>query len=176
MVESKFDHIKKIDLGLQERVDTGLMPSFYNFMGTYALTLGNLEGSTDMRPQLLTLLAMGYVRHKKDELMVTLERDINTRIEIIKGNNGGTVTNEERGRVTLEESVKMMADIVGIFDEKYEQKQCIGLMIPGEDMEEIDVPPIILDFNSHKDELLKNGVKVKSGKKIITPEDGLDDD
>ena len=175
MVESKFDHIKKIELGLQERVDTGLMPSFYNFMGTYALTLGNLEGSTDMRPQLLTLLGMGYVRHKKKELMKTLDSAINTRIEVIKANNGGTVTNEERGRVTLEESVKMMADIIGIFDEKFEKKQCIGLMIPGEDMDEIDVPPMILDFNEHEDELLERGIKIKHRKGVVTSERGIDD-
>lgn len=173
---SKFDYIKKIELGLQERVDTGLGPSFYAVINTVATTIGSLEGLTDMRPQLFALLAMGYVGHKRNELTKKLEDNISARINETKESNGGTVTNEERGRITLEESVKVIADIIEIFDKKSEQRQSVGLMIPSEDMDEIDVPPMILDFNSHEKELLTKGIKIKKRKGVVTIEDGIDND
>lgn len=159
---NKFDGMKlrKFELGLQERIDTGLMPSFYSFMSIYASTIANLEGMTDMRPQLLSWLGMGYVRDKRNELMKSQNKVIEERINKIKENNSGSITNEEKGRIIIEESVKSMAEVIGIFDEKYEKKQTIGLMISPKDMEGLDAPPLITDLNSCEDELRELGVEI----------------
>lgn len=169
MNENKFDGVKirKFELGLQERIDTGLMPSFYSFMSIYASTIANLEGVTDMRPQLLSWLGMGYVRHKKDKIMKKQEEAIESKINAIKDSNGGSVTNEEKGRIIIQESVKSMAEVIGIFDEKYEKKQTIGLMISPKDMEGIDAPPLITDLNSCEDELREMGVEIVETKRTI---------
>lgn len=169
MAGNKFDEmrVKKFELGLQERVDTGLMPSFYTFMSIYASAVANLEGDTDMRPKLLSWLGMGYVKQQKEQLMTEQEDRINTRIKEAGGNNGGSVTNTERGRIQIEESVKSMAEIIGIFDGKYEKKQTIGLLISPKDMEGLDVPPIITNLNACEDELREMGVEIVGSKGIV---------
>jgi len=169
MVGNKFDEmkVKKFELGLQERIDTGLMPSFYTFMSIYASTLANLEGETDMRPELLSWLGMGYVRHKKEQLMKDQERKIKERIEKAKKENNGSITNMQEGKIHIEEAVKSMAEIVGLFDEKYEKKQTIGLMISPKDMEGLDAPPIITDLNSCEDELRDLGVEIVNSKGTV---------
>jgi len=169
MTGTKFDgvQVKKFELGLQERIDTGLMPSFYSFMSIYASTIANLEGDTDMRPKLLSWLGMGYVRHKKKQLMTDQEKRIESRIKEIRDNNNGSITNAEKGRIEIQEAVKSMANIIGLFDEKYEKKQTIGLMISPKDMEELDAPPIITDLNSCEDELRDLGVEIVNSKGTV---------
>ena len=159
--------VKKFELGLQERIDTGLMPSFYSFMSIYASAIANLEGDTDMRPELLSWLGMGYVRQKKEELMTTQEKKIEERIKGIKDTNGGAITNAQEGKIHIEEAVKSMAEIVGLFDEKYEKKQTIGLLISPKDMEGLDVPPLITDLNSCEDELRELGVEIVESKGTV---------
>lgn len=169
MAGNKFDgmKVKKFELGLQERIDTGLMPSFYSFMSIYASALANLEGDTDMRPKLLSWLGMGYVRNKKERLMKEQEKKIEERVTKAKKDNSGTITNTQEGKIHIEEAVKSMAEIVGLFDEKYEKKQTIGLMISPKDMEELDVPPIITDLNSCEDELRELGVEIVNSKGTV---------
>lgn len=169
MAGSKFDgmQVKKFELGLQERVDTGLMPSFYSFMSIYASTVATLEGDTDPRPKLLSWIGMGYVRQKKDQLMVDQEKKIEERIKETRDNNGGSVTNAEKGKIEIQEAVKSMANIVGLFDEKYEKKQTIGLLVSPKDMEEMDVPPIITDLNACEDELRELGVEIEESKGTV---------
>jgi len=168
MAGNKFDGIKvkKFELGLQERIDTGLMPSFYSFMSIYASTVANLESDTDPRPRLLSWLGMGYVHHIKEKLMTEQEKKIEKRVNLIK-NNGGPITNAQKGKIEIEEAVKSMAEIVGIFDEKFEKRQTIGLMISPKDMEELDVPPIITDLNSCEDELRELGVEIVESKRMV---------
>jgi len=173
MMRTKFDNIKvrKFELGLQERIDTGLVPSFYTFISIYASTVADLKSETDIRPELLTWLGMGYVRHKKKDLMIELEQRIRDRIKEQKANNGGSITNAEIGRIRIEESVKTMANIIGLFDEKYEKRQTIGLLIAPEDMKNLDAPPIITDLNSCEDELREMGVKIEEAGRV---EEGSD--
>jgi len=167
-IPTKFDiaRLRKYELNLQERIDTGLVPSFYSFMNIYASAIEDLRGDTDLRPELLTLLAMGYVRHKRDKLMNELEQKIRKRINDIKKENG-SISNSEIGRIRIEESVKMMASIIAHFEEKYERRQTIGLLISPKDMEELDVPPIVLDLNSCEDKLREMGVTIENAKGVI---------
>jgi len=169
MAGNKLDGMKiqKFELGLQERIDTGLMPSFYTFMGIYASTVASLEGDTDIRPRLLSWLGMGYVRQKKEGLMTEQEDRIKNRVKNAESNNDGMITNEERGRIQIEESVKSMADIIGIFDEKYEKRQTIGLLVSPKDMSGLDAPPIITDLNACEDELREMGIEIVESKGII---------
>lgn len=159
--------VKKFELGLQERIDTGLMPSFYAFTSIYASAVANLEGETDMRPKLLSWLGMGYVRHKKKQLMAAQEENIKKRVEEAKKNNGGRIDNAQEGKIHIEEAVKSVAEIIGLFDEKYEKRQTIGLMISPKDMDELDVPPLITDLNSCEDELRELGVEIEESKGIV---------
>ena len=167
-IPTKFDiaRLRKYELNLQERIDTGLVPSFYSFMNIYASAIEDLRGDTDLRPELLTLLAMGYVRHKRDQLMNELEQKIRKRINDIKKENG-SISNSEIGRIRIEESVKMMASIIAHFEEKYERRQTIGLLISPKDMEELDAPPIVLDLNSCEDKLREMGVAIENAKGVI---------
>lgn len=169
MSGNKFDGIKvkKFELGLQERIDTGLQPSFYTFMSIYASAVANLEGDTDMRPKLLSWLGMGYVRHKKEQLMADQEKRIEERVKKIKDDNGGMIDNAQEGKVHQEEAVKSVAEIVGLFDEKYEKKQTIGLMISPKDMGELDVPPLITDLNECEEELRELGVEIVESKGTV---------
>ena len=169
MAGNKFDgmKVKKFELGLQERIDTGLTPSFYSFTSIYASTVATVESDTDSRPKLLSWLGMGYVRQKKEQLMVDQDKRIEERIEKAKANNGGSITNAEKGKIEIEESVKSMANIIGLFDEKYEKKQTIGLLISPKDMEELDAPPIITDLNSCERELREMGVEIVESKGIV---------
>lgn len=169
MAGNKFDgvKVKRFELGLQERIDTGLMPSFYSFMSIYAAAVANSEGDTDMRPKLLSWLGMGYVRHNKEQLMTEQEKKIEERVEKVKKDNGGMITNEQEGKIHIEEAVKSMAEIIGLFDEKYEKKQTIGLMISPKDMEGLDVPPLITDLNSCEGELREMGVEIVESKGTV---------
>ena len=169
MEGNKFDgtQVKKFELGLQERIDTGLMPSFYSFIAIYASAVANLEGDTDMRPMLLSWIGMGYVRHKKKKLMEDQEKKIKERVKEAKGSNDGTITNAQEGKIHIEEAVKTMAEIVGLFDEKYEKRQTIGLLVSPKDMEELDVPPLITDLNAHEDELRALGVEIVESKGTV---------
>lgn len=168
-IPTKFDiaKLRKYELNLQDRIDTGLVPSFYSFMNIYASSIEDLRGDTDIRPELLTLLAMGYVRHKRDQLMRELDQQIRDRIKEAKETNGGSISNSEIGRIRIEESVKMMANIVALFDEKYERRQTIGLLISQKDMEELDAPPIVLDLNSCEDKLREMGVEIENARGVI---------
>ena len=168
-IPTKFDiaKLRKYELNLQDRIDTGLVPSFYSFMNIYASSIEDLRGDTDIRPELLTLLAMGYVRHKRDQLMRELDQRIRDRIKEVKETNGGSISNSEIGRIRIEESVKMMANIVALFDEKYERRQTIGLLISQKDMEELDAPPIVLDLNSCEDKLREMGVEIENARGVI---------
>ena len=168
-IPTKFDiaRLRKYELNLQERIDTGLVPSFYSFMNIYASAIEDLRGDTDLRPELLTLLAMGYVRHKRDQLMNELEQKIRDRIKEVKEMNDGSISNSEIGRIRIEESVKMMASIIAHFEEKYERRQTIGLLISPKDMEELDAPPIVLDLNSCEDKLREMGVAIENAKGVI---------
>jgi len=178
MEDNKFDgmKVKKLELGLQERIDTGLMPSFYTFMSIYASAVANLEGDTDMRPKLLSWLGMGYVRQKKEQLMAEQEKKINDRVKDAKGENNGTITNAQEGKIHIEEAVKTMAEIVGLFDEKYEKRQTIGLLISPKDMEELDVPPLITDLNSYEDDLRKLGVEIVESKGTVAEGEDYQED
>ena len=168
--------VKKFELGLQERIDTGLMPSFYTFMSIYASTVASLEGETDMRPKLLSWLGMGYVRQKKKQLMTDQEEKIKSRIKEEKGLNDGVITNAQEGRIHIEEAVKSMAEIIGLFDEKYEKKQTIGLLISPKDMEELDVPPLITDLNACEDELRELGAEIIETKGTVAEGEDYQED
>ena len=178
MEGNKFDgmKVKKFELGLQERIDTGLMPSFYTFMSICASAVANLEGDTDMRPKLLSWLGMGYVRHKKEKLMENQEKKIAERVKAAKEVNGGTITNAQEGKIHIEEAVKSMAEIVGLFDEKYEKRQTIGLLVSPKDMEELDVPPLITDLNACEDKLRALGVEIVENKGTVAEGEDYQED
>lgn len=178
MAGNKFDgmKVKRFELGLQERVDTGLMPSFYSFMSIYASTVATLEGDTDPRPKLLSWLGMGYVRQKKEQLMTDQEKEIEERIKEAKENNSGSITNAEKGKIEIQEAVKSMANIIGLFDEKYEKKQTIGLMISPKDMEGLDAPPLITDLNACEDELRELGVEIVESKGTVAEGEDYQED
>jgi len=159
--------VKKFELGLQERIDTGLMPAFYNVVSIYASSLANLKGETDIAPTLISRFMTGFVRHRKIAMIADEEERVKSRIEETMESNGGTITNAERGQIRLEESVETATNTIALFDEQHEQRQCIGLLLSPKDMKGLRSPPAILDLNACEDKIKAMGIPVVESRKSV---------
>lgn len=168
--------VKKFELGLQERIDTGLMPAYYNVVNIFASSLANLRGETDIAPVLISRFMTGFVRHKKVALMQDEDERVASRIKEVKDNNGGTIDNNELGLIRLEESVETATLTMGIFDEQHEQRQCIGLLLSPKDMKGLRSPPAILNLNACEDKIKKMGISVVDSRKSIGDNEDMYDE
>ena len=168
--------VKKFELGLQERIDTGLMPAFYNVVNIYASSLANLKGETDIAPVLISRFMTGFVRHKKEVLIDDEEERVESRINKIKESNGGTISNAERGQIRLEESVETATQTIAIFDEQHEQRQCIGLILSPKDMKGLRSPPAILNLNKCESKIREMGIPIVESRKMVDANEDVYDE
>ena len=159
--------VKKFELGLQERIDTGLMPAFYNVVSIYASSLANLKGETDIAPTLISKFMTGFVRHRKEAMITDEKERVNARIEETTKSNGGSISNAERGQIRLEESVETATNTIALFDEQHEQRQCIGLLLSPKDMKGLRSPPAILNLNECENKIKEMGIPVIESMKAV---------
>jgi len=168
--------VKKFDLGLQERIDTGLMPAFYNIVNIYGSSLANLKGETDIAPVLISRFMTGFVRGDKEWLIEDEEKRVEEREQRVRKKNGGAITNEERGRIRLEESVETATETISLFDEAHERRQAIGMLISPKDMKGLRSPPVIPNLNDCEAELIKRGVTIVQSERSVGDNEDMYDE
>lgn len=169
--------VKKFELDLQERVDTGQMPTCYNYHAMLGNALVNLNGPTDVSPFLISRLIIAFAGERERRKLIEDERErIDDKIKDQKEMNGGTISNEDIGAIKQEEAIETVARATNIIDERYEKRQCIGLLIAPEDMKGLRTPPVITDLNACEDKIKEMGIPVVQTNKPIEDNEDMYDE
>ena len=169
--------VKKFELDLQERIDTGQMPTCYNYHNMLGTSLVNLNGPTDVSPILISRLIIAFAGERERKKLIKDEtKRIETRIKERKELNDDTISNEEIGLIKQEEAIETVARATNIIDERYEKRQTIGLLIAPEDMKGLRTPPVITDLNACEQKIKDMGIPVVQTNKILEDNEDMYDE